>query len=74
MNKTTLKTAPTKRAMTLNSLKDQLYIVADDSYDTYLESLIDSAVLSAEQYLSRKHITQTRNDYLYEWPSGDYCL
>ena len=72
MNKTTLKTAPTKRAMTLNSLKDQLYIVADDSYDTHLESLIDSAILYTEQYLCRKLISQTWYAYLDEWPSGDY--
>jgi len=72
MNKTTLKTAPAKRAMTVDSLKDQLYIVADDSYDTHLYTLIDSATLYVEQYLCRKLITQTWYAYLDEWPSSDY--
>ena len=71
MNKTTLKTAPTTRALTLNSLKDKLYIVADDSYDTHLLTLIDGAVLWAEQYLCRKLITQTWYVYLDKWPGGN---
>lgn len=71
MNRTTLKTAPVKRAMTLSSLKDQLYIVADDSYDTHLLTLIDSATLYVEQYLCRKLISQTWYAYLDKWPEGD---
>jgi uncharacterized phiE125 gp8 family phage protein len=69
--KITLKTAPTGKAITLNSLKDQLYIVADDSYDTHLNTLIDSATLYVEEYLRRKLLTQTWYVYLDKWPSGD---
>jgi len=69
--KTTLKTAPANRPITLNSLKDQLYIVADDNYDTHLYALIDGATLFAEKYLCRKLITQTWYVYYDEWPSGD---
>ena len=72
MHKTTLKTAPVKRALTLNSLKDQLYIVADDTYDTHLYTLIDGATLWVEQYLCRKLITQTWYCYLDEWPREDF--
>lgn len=70
--RTTLKTAPTTRPITLSSLKDQLYIVADDSYDTHLYTLIDGATLWVEQYLCRKLITQTWYVYYDQWPHGDF--
>ena len=70
--KTTLKTAPVKRPLTLDSLKDQLYIVADDSYDDHLYTLIDSATVYVEQYLCRKLITQTWYAYFDKWPDTDY--
>jgi uncharacterized phiE125 gp8 family phage protein len=70
--KTTLKTAPTKRPLTLNSLKNQLYIVADDSYDDHLYTLIDTATVWVEQYLCRKLISQTWYAYFDKWPDTDY--
>jgi uncharacterized phiE125 gp8 family phage protein len=70
--KTTLKTAPAKRPLTLNSLKNQLYIVADDSYDDHLYTLIDTATVWIEQYLCRKLISQTWYAYFDKWPDTDY--
>jgi len=70
--KTTIKTEPVNRALTLQSLKDQLYIVDDPTYDTHLYTLIDSATEWVEQYLCRKLITQTWYVYLDDWPYGDY--
>lgn len=69
--KTTLKTAPAAKALTIESVKDQLYIVSDWDYDEHINTLIDTATAHVEQYLCRKLITQTWYAYFDEWPSDD---
>jgi len=66
--KTRLKTGPVKYPISREQAKDHLRVdldITDD--DSYIDTLIATATQAAEQFLSRRLITQTWNYYLDGW-------
>jgi uncharacterized phiE125 gp8 family phage protein len=78
MIKNVLKTAPTKKPITIDgdhSIKDHIVIDQDIVIDDdYLERVIDAALDYVEQLTGRKLITQTWYHYLDDWPKGDVII
>ena len=66
--KTRLKTKPVKYPVTMEEAKDHLNKDLDfTDDDSYIKTLIATSTQSAEQFLSRRLITQTWNLYLENW-------
>lgn len=67
--KTTLVTAPVKRAVLQAEVKEHLR-VTDNVDATNIDRITSAAIAFVEEYTARKLITQTWKMFLDEWPAG----
>ncbi len=75
MSFTKLKTAPTAPILTTQEAKDHLHeTLVSVSNDTYIDALVKSATLKAENFLQRKLITQTWTYYADNFPLDGYTI